>query len=76
MRHARAQHRMVAYGDAIFAAGGWTSSGDAHQGNEWFQGGSWNDISWFYGDWAISQSCLAADPEREKIYSVGGYSPS
>ena len=66
---------MVAYGDAMFAAGGWTENNDAHASTEWFQAGSWSERSWYYGDWAISVSCLAADPESGIIYQVGGYSP-
>ena len=67
---------MVEYGDALFAVGGWTSDGGAHASTEWFDGGSWSERSWFYGDWGISVSCLAADPDRGKIYSVGGYCPT
>ena len=76
MRNARQEHRMVAYGNAIYAVGGWTQSGDAHASTEWFDGSSWSDRSWFYGDWSVAVGCLASDPEGGVVYSLGGYCPT
>ena len=75
MRNARQEHRMVAYGNAIYAVGGWTQSADAFKSTEWFDGSSWSERSWYYGDWPIAVSCLASDPEGGVVYSLGGYSP-
>ena len=75
MRQPRAEQRMVAYKSSLFAVGGWVRGGGVHASTEWFANGRWSKRPSFYGDWAVSVSCMAADPENELIYSVGGYSP-
>ena len=72
----RREHRMVAYGNAIYAVSGWTRDNDAHASTEWFDGTSWSWRPWHYGDWGIGVSCMALDAEADLFYMVGGYCPT
>ena len=72
----RREHRMVAYGNAIFAVSGWNGKGNAMKSTEWFDGTSWTQRAWNYDNWGIGVTCLALDSEADIFYMLGGYCPS
>ena len=78
MRRPRNYHRMVAYGNAIFAVSGWgwNSKGESKKTTEWFDGTKWSERAQNYGNWGIVGTCLALDAEADLFYLVGGYCPT
>ena len=67
---------MVAYKNALFSVSGMDWEGQPHKGTVWFDGTSWSERAWNYGDWGIAFTCLALDSETDLFYMVGGYCPT
>jgi hypothetical protein len=69
---ARGDFPLVTYGDAVFAIGGFSSSGYLKQVDRWTQTLGWRTVTPYPGA-GLSRHCAVADEGYDKLYSLGAY---